>query len=189
MKLGLDGKVVFDDYLEYKADKILEAFEGNNNSFPIHPIKYELIPATRFNPKKIHNVNTDSSVNGNGIYLYRRQDSIDRIRSFMYCGVTTKVGIRQRFVKVAKHAKGDINIGDNVIPLSKYLHNECKGDIDDIEVCFVPLEGSVEEMKTIEKLLIKKLKNKYGSIVKNVSDGESAPRKRIVNGSSHVLPI
>lgn len=178
MKLGLDGKVVFDDYMEFKANCILQAFEGKNSDIRSHSIEYQEIPNGHYG-KDRHRVITDSSVDGNGIYLYYREDPLNAMRSFMYCGVTTSKGIRQRFSKVSRHALGNVHSGDSVIPLSRYLRNECRGDLEDIRVCFVPYEAPVAEMKELEKRLIKKLKRKYGNTVKNVSDGETV--RRVVN--------
>lgn len=177
MKIGLDGNTVFNEYLEYKANDIMDAFEGNNSEIPTRSISYEwqIGRSGKDRHKVLVDGVEDNSMNRTGLYIYSRNDSLDSKRSFVYCGVTAKIGFLQRFVKVCRHALNNISPGDTVIPFSKYLRTVCKGDLDDIRVCFVPMDIPHAELKDLERLVIKKLRAKYGWQVRNVSDGEKAP--------------
>lgn len=176
MRIGLDGNAVFNDYLEYKANDIIAAFEGNNPSVSHFDMAYIWHRGLR---KDKHQVLVDglenNALNRTGLYIFHREDEFDAKRSFVYCGVTAKVGFIQRFVKVCRHALNNISNGDSVIPLSHYLRTVCKGDLEGIRACFIPMAVSHDELKDLERIVIKKLRESYGWKVRNVSNGEKAP--------------
>lgn len=188
MKIGLDNTAAFPTYLEYQAKDIMKAFAGENSDFPSHSIRYQHI----VNPlgKDRHNVITHESVQGLGLYMYYRLDALDPKRNFVYVGVTTEKGIKQRFSKICRHAKGNVHIGDTVLPLSRYLRDDCKGDVNDIRVCFIPMKESKAYMRQLEKCLIMKLKRSFpNNVVKNVTNGELMSNRPVADKYDVALPL
>lgn len=181
MRIGLDGNVVFSDYLEYKANDIIAAFEGSNPSVPHFDMAYNWhkgIGSKLDRHQVLIDGLEDKTLNRTGLYIFHREDEFDAKRSFVYCGVTAKIGFIQRFVKVCRHALNNISNGDTPIPLSNYLRTVCKGDLDGIRACFIPMEVSHDELKDLERIVIKKLRDSYGWKVRNVSNGEKAPEEQ-----------
>ena len=167
MRMSLFGQAVFEPYFNVMRNEIIAAFMGNNDDFPVHDIYLR--------GEQVH-LREGEFKAGKGVYILYRENLFNPMVDFYYVGSTIERGHKHRCTKLLRHGRGKQYEGDCVLPVSRFIRDTCRGDMNDIKTCFVPLDLSDEDIRELESAIIKELKVKYTHKVKNVITSSTATR-------------
>ena len=167
MTMSLFGQAVFPSHFEIQRNEIINAFMGNNDDFPVHELYLR--------GEKVCLRDGEFKA-GKGVYILYRENPFNPMVDFYYVGSTIERGHKARCTKVLRHGRGKQYEGDCVLPVSKFIRDNCHGDMTGIKTCFVPLDMSDEDIRELESAIIRELKVKYTHKIKNVITTSTSTR-------------
>jgi hypothetical protein len=83
--------------------------------------------------------------------------------------------------KILSHAIEVVGTGDNVLPVSKFIRDNCNKNISNIRTIFVPLpekEFTDRNVRDMEIAVARHMKMIHPDLVKNVSFGKAPTRPK-----------
>ena len=179
MFAAIDGSTVFPSHFTYMMRDIIAALTDQNPYFPSAAVKFHvnLTPPRSYDLRLV-----DAKFQaGQGIYVIYRRNPLRPNEDFYYIGSTLDEGHRARLRKILSHSLGalGVNPGDSILPVSRFLRDECNKNLENIRTIFVPLTMAEDDIREMEIAIIKHMKMIHGHLVKNKSLTKSITRQPI----------
>lgn len=174
MILTLDGKTEFPSHFTYRMRDIMAALEGKNPHYPSQLVRLVVIQGR---PRPT--IDMENPGKGRGIYIIRRDNPFTSAENFMYIGSTIAMGHEERLRKILSHAVNVVGQGDNILPVSRFIRDNCNKNLQNIRTIFIPLDWSDRDIRDMEEAIIKHMKMIHGHLVKNERLGRGPTRPAI----------
>lgn len=179
MFAAIDGSTVFPSHFTYMVSDVITALMDNNPYFPSAVVKFHV----NLTPPKSYDLQLADAQfrQGQGIYVIYRENPLRPKENFYYIGSTLDEGHRARLRKILSHAIGylGVNPGDNVLPVSRFLRDDCNKNLENIRTIFIPLNMPEDDIREMEIAIIKHMKSIHGHLVKNKSLTKSITRQKV----------
>ena len=170
MILTLDGKTEFPSEFTYRMRDIITALEGNHPHYEPQLVKL----AVYQNRWRI--IEMDKPGKGTGIYAIIRDNPFTPAENFIYIGSTIAMGHKERLRKILSHAVDVVGKGDNILPVSRFIRDNCNKNLENIRTVFIPLDWSDRDIRDMEMAVVNHMKRVYKHLVKNERLGKAPTR-------------
>ena len=174
MILTLEGKTEFPSLFEYRMRDIVSALEGNHPQY-----QSQLVRLIALQGRRRPTIDMENPGEGNGIYIIRRDNPFTPAENFMYIGSTITMGHKERMRKILSHAINVVGKGDSVLPVSRFIRDNCNKNLQNIRTIFVPLDGTDRYVRDMEEAIINHMKSVYRDLVKNERFGKGPTRPAV----------
>jgi hypothetical protein len=174
MILTLDGKTEFPSEFTYRMRDIITALEGRNPLF-----KSQLVRLVVYQGRPRPTIEMENPGKGRGIYVIGRDNPLTPAENFLYFGSTISMGHEERLRKILSHAANVVGKGDNVLPISRFIRDNCNKNLQNIRTIFIPLDWSDRDIRDMEMVVVNHMKSVYGHLVKNERFGKAPTRPAV----------
>jgi hypothetical protein len=121
----------------------------------------------------------DNPGKGTGIYAIIRDNPFTPAENFIYIGSTIAMGHKERLRKILSHAVDVVGKGDNILPVSRFIRDNCNKNLENIRTVFIPLDWSDRDIRDMEMAVVNHMKMVYKHLVKNERLGKAPTRPMV----------